>query len=212
MDTQFIGSGEAAKATVFYTTEYITKGDLPLHVGLQALEYATKMSQVNSSVDLDMTTERNDRKLITKTVNAIMGKQEMSHQQIMSYLVGGGDHYSSHTFRTFRWFEFVNAIQNIDDADSTLDEEGVANHVDDCDETINEEQITVNIAHNKIEFSSDLMDYSLRPVDNVFGDLCLWQFMERTVKVRGKIQIDEGDRNNDYSDSDLEKGTSTSPK
>lgn len=47
-DTQFIGSGEAAKATVFYTTEYVTKSDLPLHVGLQALDYAMKMYEANA--------------------------------------------------------------------------------------------------------------------------------------------------------------------
>lgn len=44
-DTQFIGSGEATKAAVFYITEYITKGDVPMYIGLQALDYATKMHE-----------------------------------------------------------------------------------------------------------------------------------------------------------------------
>ncbi|KAG1781302.1 hypothetical protein EV702DRAFT_1177554 [Suillus placidus] len=85
--TQFIGSGEAAKATVFYTTEYVTKSDLPLHVGLQALDYAMKMYQRG----------------ITKHVNAIMGKEEI-------YLVGGGDYYTSHIFHAFKWYDFVNTM------------------------------------------------------------------------------------------------------
>ncbi|KAG1897034.1 uncharacterized protein F5891DRAFT_957718 [Suillus fuscotomentosus] len=47
-DTQFIGSGEAAKAAVFYITEYIMKGDVPMYVGLQALDFATKMHDAKS--------------------------------------------------------------------------------------------------------------------------------------------------------------------
>lgn len=46
--------------------------------------------------------DKKDRTLITKSVNAMMGKQEMSHQQVMSYLVSGGDHYSSHVFHAFK--------------------------------------------------------------------------------------------------------------
>ncbi|KAG2133017.1 hypothetical protein DEU56DRAFT_707191, partial [Suillus clintonianus] len=103
-DSQFIGSGEAAKATVFYTTEYITKSDLPLYVGLQALDYATKMHEMNANGFADG--GQKDRNLIMKSVNAMMGKQEMSHQQVMSYLVGGGDYYTSHVFHTFKWYEF----------------------------------------------------------------------------------------------------------
>ncbi|EGO30248.1 hypothetical protein SERLADRAFT_404509 [Serpula lacrymans var. lacrymans S7.9] len=32
--------------------------------------------------------------------------QELFHQQVMSYLVGGGDCYSSHAFKLLRWYEF----------------------------------------------------------------------------------------------------------
>ncbi|KAG1856189.1 hypothetical protein C8R48DRAFT_749167 [Suillus tomentosus] len=101
-DTQFIGSGEAAKATVFYITEYITKGDVPLYVGLQALDYATKMHDAKYVDAKDAKDTHIVCNLITKSVNAMMGRQEMFHQQVMSYLVGGGDHYTSHTFQTFK--------------------------------------------------------------------------------------------------------------
>ncbi|KAG2155408.1 hypothetical protein DEU56DRAFT_867878 [Suillus clintonianus] len=103
-DTQFIGSGEAAKAAVFYITEYITKGNLPMHVGLQALDYATRMHESQHAEDASV--EYQNRSLITKSVNAMMGQQEISHQQVMSYLVGGGDFYTSHTFQTLKWYEF----------------------------------------------------------------------------------------------------------
>ncbi|KAH7906877.1 hypothetical protein BJ138DRAFT_1137801 [Hygrophoropsis aurantiaca] len=37
MDIKYIGSGEAAKALVYYVTDYISKTDLQTHVGLAAL-------------------------------------------------------------------------------------------------------------------------------------------------------------------------------
>ncbi|KAH6904029.1 hypothetical protein BKA70DRAFT_1110077 [Coprinopsis sp. MPI-PUGE-AT-0042] len=35
------------------------------------------------------------------------GRQEISRQQVMSYLVGGGDHYTSERFNSFNWGELV---------------------------------------------------------------------------------------------------------
>jgi hypothetical protein len=99
-DTQFIGSGEAAKAAVFYIKEYITKANLPMYVGLKALDYSTRMHETKfqDAQAEDVSIERQNQSLITKSVNAMMGQQEISHQQVMSYLVGGGDFYASHTF------------------------------------------------------------------------------------------------------------------
>ncbi|KAG2079451.1 uncharacterized protein F5147DRAFT_749549 [Suillus discolor] len=91
-DTQFIGSGEAVKAAVFYITEYITKGDLPLHVALQALEYAPKMHNAKYITDPQVDPQKKDSNLLTKSVNAMMGWQEMSHQQVID-----------HTFETIKW-------------------------------------------------------------------------------------------------------------
>ncbi|KAJ7084457.1 hypothetical protein B0H15DRAFT_923743 [Mycena belliarum] len=45
MDIKYVGSGEAAKALVYYVTDYITKGTLSTHVGLAAVEYAIKMNE-----------------------------------------------------------------------------------------------------------------------------------------------------------------------
>ncbi|KAG2738983.1 hypothetical protein P692DRAFT_201849319 [Suillus brevipes Sb2] len=129
-DTQFIGSGEAAKAAVFYITEYITKGN-----------YATKMHNQNLGDSEDVDAERKNRNLITKSVNAMMSQQEISHQQVMSYLVGGGDYYTSHTFQTVKWYEFVRAADRIEqEADS--DELVETQLEDDAAGSICEEQVT----------------------------------------------------------------------
>ncbi|KAJ7699720.1 hypothetical protein B0H16DRAFT_1349051, partial [Mycena metata] len=112
MDIKYIGSGEAAKALVYYVTDYITKSNLSTHVGLAALEYAIKRNQ--EKFDPTKATRFVDhevnRSLFTKTVMALMSKQEMSHQQVMSYLVGGGDCYSSHTFKVVKWGDFDRLI------------------------------------------------------------------------------------------------------
>ncbi|KAG2106626.1 uncharacterized protein F5147DRAFT_653859 [Suillus discolor] len=195
-DTQFIGSGEAAKAAVFYITKYITKGDVPLYIGLQVLDYATKMHEAKY-VDIEDTSDaRMAQNLIMKLVNAMMGRQETSHQQVMSYLVGGGDHYTSHTFQTFKWFEFTNAIDKFECKVCDLNNDDAE---DDEESMYIEESVTVGISSET--FMSDVQDYMLRPLDENFDQFCLWDFMESTVKVKGKM--DDQSTNNPESDNDL---------
>jgi hypothetical protein len=40
MDIKFIGSGPAATVLVYYVSDYITKTDLKVHVGIQSLQVA----------------------------------------------------------------------------------------------------------------------------------------------------------------------------
>jgi hypothetical protein len=112
MDIKYIGSGEAAKALIHYVTDYVTKSALATHIGLSAVEYAIKKNgEKFAAVEKDKSGIENgavdqvNRSLFTKTVMALMSKQEVSHQQVMSYLVGGGDYYTSHTFKPFKWGE-----------------------------------------------------------------------------------------------------------
>ncbi|KAJ7739513.1 hypothetical protein B0H16DRAFT_1324875, partial [Mycena metata] len=103
MDLKFIGSGEAAKAFLYYVTDYITKPSLPVHIGLAALAHAigstnTKYPPFAETAQLD-----NYTGAMTTTVNTMMGYQEISHPQVMSYLIGGGDHYTSDTFSVLWW-------------------------------------------------------------------------------------------------------------
>ncbi|KAG1781730.1 hypothetical protein EV702DRAFT_1042188 [Suillus placidus] len=167
-DTQFIGSGEAAKATVFYTTKYITKSDLPLHVGLQALDYATKMYEAREE----------------------------------GQGLGGGDYSSSHIFHAFKWYKFVHAIQKFDDLALSNNEDNCVSE-DGLGSTELEEQVTVSISADKSEFSSDFIDYTARPLDDNFAQLCLWEFVENTVKIKGDIVV----RNDNVIDTDSDDDT-----
>lgn len=106
MDIKFIGSGEAAKALLYYITDYITKPSLAVHVGLGALSYAIqrtneKFGTIEGDID-----GKKSRGALTLVVNKMLSSQETSHQQVMSYLVGGGDIYSSHTYQVLHWAAF----------------------------------------------------------------------------------------------------------
>lgn len=105
MDIKYIGSGVDAKAFAFYVTDYITKPGLPLYLALQALSWAVKQNGVKFNGRSDASDLEIKRSLLTKIVNSMMGRQELSHQQVMSYLIGGGDCYKSHDFRVLYWVE-----------------------------------------------------------------------------------------------------------
>jgi aldehyde:ferredoxin oxidoreductase len=97
MDIKYIGLGQAGKVLVYYVTDYITKNNLAIHVGLGALFYAMKANADKYEGDADVSRAVKDKSLFTKTVNTMMARQEMSHQQVLSYIVGCGDHYHSHS-------------------------------------------------------------------------------------------------------------------
>jgi hypothetical protein len=107
MDIKYIGSGEAAKALVYYISDYITKNTLATHVGLEALSYAIRQNETKF-VGMHRTTTASERNksLFMKTVNAMMAHQETSHQQIMSYFVGGSDVYTNHNFKLLQYCDF----------------------------------------------------------------------------------------------------------
>ena len=52
MDIKFIGSGSAAKAIIYYITNYITKSQLKTHVAYSALELSIKkLGEYNAGED-----------------------------------------------------------------------------------------------------------------------------------------------------------------
>lgn len=106
MDIKFIGSGEAVKALTYYVIDYITKSALPMHLALSALCYAIKMNNHKFPADQAMPPTVVHKSLIMKVVNTMMAQQEMLHQQVISYLIGGGNFYTSYSFWSLAWGEF----------------------------------------------------------------------------------------------------------
>ncbi|KAH6887373.1 hypothetical protein BKA70DRAFT_1061255, partial [Coprinopsis sp. MPI-PUGE-AT-0042] len=101
MDIKHIGSGTAAKAVVFYITDYISKSQLKAHVAYAALETAVRRLGEFDSVETDI--EGRAKDVLQKCAFKLISHQELSGQQVASYLLGIGDCYASHSFKPFFW-------------------------------------------------------------------------------------------------------------
>jgi hypothetical protein len=207
MDIKYIGSGEAAKALVFYITDYITKGSLATHVGLGALAYAIKQNDMKFEGEI-VPRDVQNRSLFSKTVNAMMARHEMSHQQILSYLISGGDHYKFNNFRILKWGDFNRFVgheqvkqQEISEEDGLAttpidvqrdsfdddDSHSNSGH-DDGPDCVFEEQVVLDVQEGVITSSNDVLDYRLRSSDPAFRDLCLWEHTELVHKLSQKSE------------------------
>ncbi len=109
MDIKHIGSGEGAKALIFYITDYITKSSVPAHLGLAALMYAINRTDAKYTGVTEWT-PREDGGALTILVNSMVSRTEISQAQVMGHLIGGGDHYSSHHYRLLHYACFERLV------------------------------------------------------------------------------------------------------
>ncbi|KAH9854461.1 hypothetical protein C2E23DRAFT_699808, partial [Lenzites betulinus] len=188
MDIKFIGSGEAAKALLYYVTDYITKPSLPAHVGLAALSYAIQKTNERFPSMVEDNAFRPKGALNT-AVNRMMAHQEISHQQVMSYLVGGGDVYTSHKFRVLHWSAFDRLFREAfservrDDGSAPI----APSHSEETEGAVEDDQedgetFTLQMQAGSISSMSQQQDYVYRCIDDPFEALCLYQFVSCTKK------------------------------
>ena len=112
MDIKFIGSGASAKAILYYITDYITKSQLKTHVAYAALELAVAKLEEYNPHDDDLTLRA--KKLLQKCAHAMISHQELSAQQVCSYLMDFEDHFTSHNYEKLFWTSFE-AFLNVQD-------------------------------------------------------------------------------------------------
>ncbi|KAH7931041.1 hypothetical protein BV22DRAFT_1101407 [Leucogyrophana mollusca] len=112
MDIKFIGSGASAKAIMYYITDYITKSQLKAHVAYAALELSVKkLGEYDASED-NLTVRA--KQLLRKCAYAMISHQELSAQQVCSYLMDFEDHFTSHNYRNIYWTSFERYIDGVD--------------------------------------------------------------------------------------------------
>ncbi|KAJ7199861.1 hypothetical protein GGX14DRAFT_340018, partial [Mycena pura] len=104
MDIKFIGSGASAKAILYYITDYITKSQLKAHVAYAALELAIKKLGEFTPNEDDITVR--SKHMLQKCAYALISHQELSAQQVASYLLDYEDHFTSHKFAKLFWTSF----------------------------------------------------------------------------------------------------------
>lgn len=95
-DIKLIMNGAETNSLTWYITNYTTKKQVRSSniSALLADSYAFRKSKRNSGEDVK---ERN-RKLIQGCANTLTRDREFSSPEIMSYLMGWGDRYESHTY------------------------------------------------------------------------------------------------------------------
>ncbi|KAJ7153775.1 hypothetical protein C8R46DRAFT_821790, partial [Mycena filopes] len=112
MDIKFVASGPAAKAILYYITDYITKSQLQAHVAYAALEAAVqKLGEFNPDED-DLTCRA--KRLLQRCAHSLISKQELSAQQVVSYLMDFEDHFTSHEYVNLFWSSFEGFIESED--------------------------------------------------------------------------------------------------
>ncbi|KAJ4472844.1 hypothetical protein C8J55DRAFT_412329, partial [Lentinula edodes] len=103
MDIKFIGSGASAKAVLYYITNYITKSQLKAHVAYAALERAVRRLDEQCPDDSELTVRA--KKLLQKCAYSMISQQELSAQQVNTYLLDLEDHYTSHKYKNLYWVQ-----------------------------------------------------------------------------------------------------------
>ncbi|KZV98826.1 hypothetical protein EXIGLDRAFT_588005, partial [Exidia glandulosa HHB12029] len=114
MDIKFIGSGASAKAILYYVTDYITKSPLKSHVSYAALETAVKRLNEYESENPYPTAADKAKSLLQKCAYAMISHQELSAQQVASYLTDEEDHFTSHKFSNLYWPSFERFLESQD--------------------------------------------------------------------------------------------------
>ncbi|KZV89335.1 hypothetical protein EXIGLDRAFT_594028, partial [Exidia glandulosa HHB12029] len=114
MDIKFIGSGSSAKAILYYVTDYITKSPLKSHVSYAALEAAVKRLTAQEEDAPFESTQDRAKSLLQKCAYAMISHQELSSQQVASYLTDQEDHFTSHLFSNLYWPSFERFISQHD--------------------------------------------------------------------------------------------------
>ncbi|KAK0231893.1 hypothetical protein EDD85DRAFT_971756 [Armillaria nabsnona] len=104
MDIKFIGSGASAKAVLYYITDYITKSQLKTHVAYAALELLVKKLGEYDPNEDEVTVRA--KRLLQRCAYSMLSHQELSGQQVSSYLLDFEDHFKSHEFQGLYWTSF----------------------------------------------------------------------------------------------------------
>ncbi|KAI0084698.1 hypothetical protein BDY19DRAFT_898004, partial [Irpex rosettiformis] len=202
MDIQFIGSGEGAKAITYYITNYITKTQLKTHVAYAALELAVRRlgeynddhvsEQLGSRPDEDSYTTY-AKSMLRRCAYAILTHQELSAQQVASYLMGYTDCYTNATFANLYWPSMERYVEQLHpspdflNSDSDLINPCDADDDDDDDDDDaypepEAEDITVTVDEQGklVPSSSQVCDYIYR--GRKYDNICIWDFVSQLQK------------------------------
>ncbi|KAG6895588.1 hypothetical protein C0992_000491 [Termitomyces sp. T32_za158] len=111
MDIKFIGSGPAAKAILYYITNYISKAQLNIHIAYDALERAVYHLGQYDPMEDELTVRA--KRLLQRCAYTMISHQELSSQQVCHSLLGYEEKFASHEFRWLFWVQFEKYIDGL---------------------------------------------------------------------------------------------------
>ncbi|KAF4617233.1 hypothetical protein D9613_005788 [Agrocybe pediades] len=188
MDIQFMGTGASAKAVIYYITDYISKSQLKAHVAYSTLELALKKLQETDNPNDDDQTVRAKR-LLQKCVFTMISRQELSGQQVSSYLMDYEDHFTNQKFRNLYWIPFEKLVDDIYPLENPTMPKDTADASNDFQEDI---RISSNDDGSLVGHANQSADYQLR--GNGLRSACLWDYCASINKkkvARDKINSNE---------------------
>ena len=187
MNIKFIWSGTDAKALVYYCTDYITKTSLSFHDTFSLVQKAIKTNDSKSASENSI---EKARKLVLRCCNSLASQQELSETQVATYLMGFGDHYTSHVFINIFLIGIERYLQNeLNQTKAALSSSftpAPTINSSQTDSAVDEEEETISTIEEQflIERSSDLqklvlvnlrVDYQYRSV--ALESICLYEFV-----------------------------------
>ncbi|KAB5588280.1 Vacuolar membrane-associated protein IML1 [Ceratobasidium theobromae] len=182
-DIKFISNGAEARAIIWYITAYQTKKQCRSH-NISAL-LAERLVYHFEGTDYIEDMRNRSRLLLFRCLHSLNRQMEQSGQQVMSYLLGYGDTFRSHTYVPLYWAAVAGEIfrtwpnlkksntrrltkenppsdpNNDTDSESDPDEERICNRLSPNDN--DSENVTVErLPSGKLTYKSQLIDYQFR--------------------------------------------------
>ena len=135
-DIKCILSGKAAKAAMFYITDYITKGDLKTHEMLSLLSRA--VANLSDSPDESESALVRSKRLLHKCLSQFTRQQQIHAQQAARYLRGYEDSVPSHStipMLSALLISYVTEAMRAKKIGGLTCEDGQSNRTDDGDDS-----------------------------------------------------------------------------
>lgn len=174
MDISYVGSGDMAAAVVYYITNYVTKSNIPMHVGFAALRAALSRIQ-NGEAEEPLSAKQT----LIRCVNQIIGKTELCAPQVMRYLNGHEDRYCSDTFAGLKWHVADRYVRDLENSAAAPDSGFVSSSASPGVESERFSDVLPDPDSGNFKQHSQIIDYVYRPTASDFNEMSLYEFVGR---------------------------------
>jgi hypothetical protein len=110
-DIKLLTNGADTKNITFYVTAYHAKKQGQTHNLSAVLADGFAYHQAHPKAEYENSIWEEHRLLLFRLVNALNHEQELAAPMVISYLMGWGDVFRSHTYSPIYWSSFVSELK-----------------------------------------------------------------------------------------------------